>query len=447
MRLKVHSLRGRLVGLFAIGLTIVIAGASTAVYATLVAQLDRSVNDRLSKRADIIAGALDLKRPNIDEDYGFGIVLTFDGSVVTASSTIRRPRSVLTATELAEATTTVVSINRTVPGLGQHARLLAQPENIGGEHLIVVTGTSLDAQVDARQRVFTTLAIGGPLLSLLLAVGAWFVVTAALRPVRRISEEAEEVSRLDIGRRLPEPATTELAQLARNLNAMLDRLAESFERERAFVDDASHELRTPIAILRGELELASGSTDVDELRHAVGSALEEAVRLADMAEGLLVLARSGVDNALQMSEPIDLFALVSDVARRLERVDRREVRVDVEGAAGMHGHRRAIEQIVDNLVANARRYANDRVTVQIATRGVQTVISVCDDGPGFPEQFLVSAFDRFSQADPSRRRASGAGLGLAIVSALIERQGGTVTARNGPPLGGGVVEVTLATGH
>jgi two-component system OmpR family sensor kinase len=123
------------------------------------------------------------------------------------------------------------------------------------------------------------------------------------------------------------------------------------------------------------------------------------------------------------------------------------VRVDVEGAAGMHGHRRAIEQIVDNLVANARRYANDRVTVQIATRGVQTVISVCDDGPGFPEQFLVSAFDRFSQADPSRRRASGAGLGLAIVSALIERQGGTVTARNGPPLGGGVVEVTLATGH
>ena len=162
MRLKVHSLRGRLVGLFAIGLTIVIAGASTAVYATLVAQLDRSVNDRLSKRADIIAGALDLKRPNIDEDYGFGVVLTFDGSVVTASSTIRRPRSVLTATELAEATTTVVSINRTVPGLGQHARLLAQPENIGGEHLIVVTGTSLDAQVDARQRVFTTLAINWP---------------------------------------------------------------------------------------------------------------------------------------------------------------------------------------------------------------------------------------------------------------------------------------------
>ncbi|MCU1399039.1 MAG: integral rane sensor signal transduction histidine kinase [Acidimicrobiales bacterium] len=444
MAFPLGSLRGRLVALFVVGLAVVIGGASTAIYVTLSAQLDRSVNDRLTERADDIAATLDLAQPSIGEENGFAVVLTRTGTVITASSTIRKPAAVLSAAELARAATSVVSVDRTVAGLGAEARLIAQPESVGGHNLVVVTGIPLETLVEARQRLLTTLAVGGPLLVLLLGLGAWFVVTAALRPVRRISREAEEISRIDVGRRLPEPATTELAQLSRTLNAMLDRLGESFERERAFVDDASHELRTPIAILRGELELASASHDVEELRGAVVSALEEAVRLADMAEGLLVLARSGVDDSQRPVESIDLAPLVESVAGRLERLDiGAMISVQIVGHGTVRGHRQRLEQIVGNLLANARRHADSRVLIEIAAIADAVTISVGDDGPGFPEAFLDTAFDRFTQADPSRRRSSGAGLGLAIVSALIELQHGAIAASNGPPYGGAVVTVTL----
>ena len=444
MSLRLRSLRGRLIALFVLGLAVVIGGASAAIYVTLSAQLDRSVNERLTERADDIAATLDLTQPSIGEENGFAVVLAPTGTVITASSTIRKPAAVLSAAELARAAKAVVSVERTVAGLGANARLTAQPESIGGRDLIVVTGISLETLVEARQRLFTTLAVGGPLLVLLLGLGAWFVVTATLRPVRRISREAEEISRLDVGRRLPEPATTEVAQLSRTLNAMLDRLGESFERERAFVDDASHELRTPIAILRGELELASASEDVDELRRAVVSALEEAVRLADMAEGLLVLARSGVDDSQRPVESIELAPLVASVSGRLERVDAgATISVQIVGNGTVRGHRQRLEQIVGNLLANARRYADSRVLIEIVATADAATITVSDDGPGFPEAFLDTAFDRFTQADRSRRRSSGAGLGLAIVSALIELQHGAVSATNGPPYGGAVVTVTL----
>ncbi|MCU1366136.1 MAG: integral rane sensor signal transduction histidine kinase, partial [Ilumatobacteraceae bacterium] len=190
MALRLRSLRGRLVALFVLGLAVVIGGASTAIYVTLSAQLDRSVNDRLTERADDIAATLDLTQPSIGEENGFAVVLTPAGTVVTASSTIRKPAAVLSAAELARAAKAVVSVDRTVAGLGAEARLIAQPESIGGQDLVVVTGIPLETLVEARQRLLTTLAVGGPLLVLLLGVGAWFVVTATLRPVRRISREA-----------------------------------------------------------------------------------------------------------------------------------------------------------------------------------------------------------------------------------------------------------------
>jgi two-component system, OmpR family, sensor kinase len=438
------SLRGRLVLLFVLGTTAVVTFSSVAIYATLNAQIDRAVDDGLSSRVDDIAGALDLADPQIRADDAFALVLQPDGHVVAAAAAISQPTTVLTADELRRATTGPLIIDRPVKGLGRHARLLAQSEDIGSSRVVVVTGTSLGTLVAARARLVRILAVAGPLLVTVLGVGAWLVVGAALRPVRRMSRQAEEISRLDVGRRLPEPTSTELAELASTLNAMLDRLARAFEHERAFVDDASHELGTPIAMLRTELELAVDSNDVGELRDAVANALEETERLARLAEDILVLAREEAVRVPMRPEPVDLSALATRVVARFRDEARQNHTISVSGTAMAWADPRRTEQIVDNLLSNAARFARHHIGIVISDAGRQVRIAVADDGPGFPEPFLASAFDRFTQADSTRRRqGAGAGLGLAIVAALAEAQDGRVQARNGPPLGGAVVETEL----
>jgi len=444
MRLTPRSLRGRLVVLFALGTIAAVGISSVAIYATLNAQIDHAVNSGLAARADDIAGTLDPTKPQIREDDGFALVLTPDGQVVTASATITEPAKVLTVDEFRQATLGPISVDRGVTGLGQHARLLAQPEDIGASRVVVVTGTALDTEVAARQRLVQSLALIDPLLVVVLAMGAWLVTGAALRPVRRISNEADEISRVDLGRRLPEPITEELAQLARTLNAMLDRLAAAFARERGFVDDASHELRTPIAILRGELELAVDSDDPVELHRTILSALEETEHLAELADDLLVLARAGAAGLPLRPEAVDLNAATREIAERVDPVDYRAIAITITGDATVWADPFRVAQIITNLVANARRYARSRIAIEIVDHGDHALLQIADDGAGFPIDFLATAFDRFAQADPSRQRQDrGAGLGLAIVAALAEAHHGHAEARNGPPLGGAVVEVTL----
>jgi signal transduction histidine kinase len=444
MRLLPRSLRGRLVMLFVLGTSAVVTFSSIAIYARLNAQIDRAVDDGLSSRVDDIAGALDLADPQIRADDAFALVLQPDGHVVAAAAAITQPTTVLTAEELRRAAASPLIIDRPVKGLGRHARLLAQSEDMGNSSVVVVTGTSLGTLFAARERLVRILAVAGPLLVAVLGVGAWLVVGAALRPVQRMSRQADEISRLDVGRRLPEPSSTELAELADTLNAMLDRLARAFEHERAFVDDASHELGTPIAMLRTELELAVGSNDVGELRAAVANALEETERLAQLTEDLLVLAREEALRVPMRPEPVDMNALAARVVARFGDKARKNLAISVAGTAMAWADPRRTEQIVDNLLSNAARFARHDIGVVIANSGERVRIAVADDGPGFPESFLAIAFDRFSQADSSRRRqGAGTGLGLAIVAALAAAQDGRVEARNGPPLGGAVVEIAL----
>lgn len=443
MPLRPRSLRGRLVALFVLGTAAALAISSVAIYATLNAQIDHAVNTGLDSRADDIAGTLDPNKPSIREDEGFAIVLDSNGRVITASTAIAQPGNVLTPDEIRQAMGGPLTIDRSVAGLGRHARLLAKPEDIGSTGIVIVTGTALDTEFAARQRLLASLAIAGPLLVVVLGAGAWLVTGAALRPVRRLSNEADEISRLDIERRLEEPDTQELAQLARTLNAMLGRLAAAFEHERSFVDDASHELRTPIAILRGELELAVDDEDPAELRRAVASALEETERLGQLADDLLVLARAGASGLPLRAERIELSSIASEIAERLEQAEPSGITTRVIGNATIEADPLRVSQLITNMVANARRYATEQVLIDIAELGENARIRVADDGPGFPDDFLLVAFDRFAQADPARRRHSGTGLGLAIVAALAAAHDGQAQARNGEPLGGAVVEVTL----
>src|SRR5581483_5957231 len=198
------------------------------------------------------------------------------------------------------------------PALGRRARLLAHPVPVAGRGpLVVVVGASTEAVFRGRERLALILAILSPLLGAILSAGGWLLAGAALRPVRRMSQEADAISLAQAGRRLPYPeGEDEIAQLGRTLNAMLDRIEAAFARERMFLDDASHELRTPISVLRAELEVALlESGDRAALERSLRSALEEAERLAHLAEDLLVLARASAGRLPLRRRPVDVRAL------------------------------------------------------------------------------------------------------------------------------------------
>jgi len=337
------------------------------------------------------------------------------------------------------------------PALGRRARLLAHPVHSNEGTLVVVVGASTEAVFRGRERLALILAILSPLLGALLSAGGWLLAGAALRPVRKMSEEADAISLAQAGRRLPHPeGEDEIAQLGRTLNAMLDRIEAAFARERMFLDDASHELRTPIAVLRAELEVALlESGDRESLERSLRSALEEANRLAHLAEDLLVLARATAGRLPLRRRPVDVRALVESAARRINGSGGRSapgVTMAVDGPAALAVVDPArLEQVVTNLVGNARRFARRRVQVRVRTEGDDVVVTVADDGPGFAPALLPVAFDRFTRAEAARSHepGAGAGLGLAIASAIVRAHGGTISAANGPPLGGAAVVVRL----
>jgi signal transduction histidine kinase len=230
------------------------------------------------------------------------------------------------------------------------------------------------------------------------------------------------------------PSGDEVARLGQTLNDMLSRLERAFARERTFVSDASHELRTPLAILKGELELAmTHAVTVDAFREAVASAAEETDRVVQLAEDLLVIARSDQGRLPVSAVDVPALELLQSTAQRFNGRSlehHASLVVNVDDGLTLLADPLRLEQAIGNLVDNALRHGRGTVSLS-AVRGSDDmdVISVTDDGPGFPPEFLEVAFERFTRGDVARGRG-GTGLGLAIVRAIVEAHGGSVTARN-----------------
>jgi signal transduction histidine kinase len=304
--------------------------------------------------------------------------------------------------------------------------------------------------VNAQNRLIEIILIVAPLLIAGVVLAGRRVVRASMAPVDRMTREAQAISSLEREARLSAvPGDDELARLARTLDRMLERLRVSFRREREFVDDASHELRTPIAVVRGELELAgiaAAAQDRAGLDRALRAAAAENERLARLAEDLLLLARQGAGTLLIRAERVDLLDLCWAEARRLAPVLDLDIKVSGDPSV-CPGDEDRLRQILGNLLQNSRAAGATAVRILLSTGTCQVEIAVSDDGPGFPPTMLSSAFDRFVRADGARTRelagGGGAGLGLAIVRAIAAAHGGAVEAHNGPPLGGATVLVVL----
>jgi len=307
---------------------------------------------------------------------------------------------------------------------------------LAGVLLYTRLDTALDdsAEAEALEGLLTALLVGGPVVLVLASLAAYRVAGAALRPVESMRLEAEAVSASEPGRRLPLPAARdEIFRLGETLNGMLGRLEGALERERRFVADASHELRAPLSSLRTELELALRRERTrDELRAAVRSAAEEADRLSELAEDLLVLARSDAGRLPVQRAAVAAADLLGDVreryARRVEEAGRTlEVRADPGLVLAVD--RLRAEQALANLVENALRHGRGRIGLEAVRHDGTVELHVHDEGPGLSPAFLGRAFEPFSREDPARP-GHGAGLGLAIVDVIARAHGGSAHAAN-----------------
>jgi signal transduction histidine kinase len=313
----------------------------------------------------------------------------------------------------------------------------------GSRDRSLIIGASLESVGESTQTVTGLLVVGVPLLLAIVGLVTWRVVGRALAPVEVIRAEVEAISTNELHRRVPEPPRRkdEIGRLATTMNAMLARLERGQERQRRFVSDASHELRSPVSTIRQHAEVAlthPNGTTVDELAEVV---LDEDARLQRLVEDLLLLTRMDEGSLPLRAESVDLDDLVFQAAERLRATT--GLRVDTTGvsAGRVSGDRSQLRKLVRNLTVNAARHARGAVGLFLRQESREVVLVVDDDGKGIPAEQRERIFERFVRLDEARSRDSGgSGLGLAIVAEIGAAHRATVAVRESPS-GGARFEV------
>jgi signal transduction histidine kinase len=276
------------------------------------------------------------------------------------------------------------------------------------------------------------IAVGAVGLAILLAgsVLAWRLAEGILRPVRSVTATARSISETDLGRRIPVEGSDEVAQLTATLNEMLDRLESAFSTQRRFVDDAGHELRTPITIVRGHLELLED--DPEERRETVALVLDELDRMGRIVNDLLLLAKSEEPGFLH-PEVVDLGPLTDELFRKVEALAPRAWQVESRGSGLVRADRQRLTQAVLQLAQNAVQHTSDGDLIALGSAAgpAEARIWVRDTGPGVSAADRERIFERFARS-AGARRSEGAGLGLAIVRAIAETHGGRVELSSRP---------------
>ncbi len=305
-------------------------------------------------------------------------------------------------------------------------RYLAVPLESGGE--TAATFVIADFVAERQDRIDSAVILTALVLlvSLLLATGAaWFVAGRILRPVHEVTNTARTITEGAFGKRIPVRGDDEIAELARSFNAMVDRLEVAFDTQRTFISDAGHELRTPITIISGHLEMLGD--DPEERADTMAIVNDELHRMARMVDDLLLLARSEIPDFLQL-EPLDLPGLVHDVFAKCTALGDRDWTLDSTAQGTIVADRQRLTQALLNLARNAVGHTQSGQNITVGSThdlaGVR--IWVSDDGTGVAPVDRERIFERFARGSDRRRSADGAGLGLAIVSAIVAAHGGRI---------------------
>jgi signal transduction histidine kinase len=299
-----------------------------------------------------------------------------------------------------------------------------------GAQRLVIVGTGLVGYNSAPSRAVNWLVLAALLGAAAGGFATWFAVRSSLRPVERMRRAA---ARLPAGSRLPLPgADDELRSLAAALNALLARRDEATERVRRSTGDAAHELRSPVASIRVQAEVAVANPDPELSQEVLSEVVRESERLSALVDGLLTLARSDAGE-IPAAEPVDVTASARDAVARLNS-DGLTVTLHVAGGpCWITAAPSEVDLVLDNLLRNAARHARARVAVSVLPAASSVRLVVDDDGSGIPEQHRKRVFDRFYRIQDDRARSSGgSGLGLALVAEVVRRRSGTVTVGESP---------------
>jgi two-component system, OmpR family, sensor kinase len=306
-------------------------------------------------------------------------------------------------------------------------RYLAVPLRVAGEQrrgVFVVTVNLEQERAEVVEAVQTAAGVSLAVLMIASAL-AWVIAGRVLDPLRTLRTTAHAITETDLTRRIDVHGDDEIAELGRTFNAMLDRLEAAFASQRAFVSDAGHELRTPITIVRGHLELLGD--DPTEREETIALVTDELDRMARFVEDLLLLAKAEQGDFLHLA-PIDLDVLTDELYAKAKALADRDWRLSGSGAGRVTADRQRLTQAVMQLAQNAAEHTGegDRISLGSAISNGRAMFWVADSGPGIPEQEREQIFERFHRGGDGRRRSEGAGLGLSIVRAIAEAHGGRV---------------------
>jgi two-component system OmpR family sensor kinase len=320
----------------------------------------------------------------------------------------------------------------------EHVRIITWPaRDEEGETFFVVEGQSLRDVQRAQRQLILLLAVANPLALLLASLGGLWLANKALRPVDRLTRAAERIGRGNLSERVEEHRShDEIGRLAATFNQMIGRLEQAFDRERRFTADASHELKTPLAVLRGDIEVAlrRERTPV-EYQRVLQSSLEEIARLTKLTEDLLTLARSDAGESVLDLEQVQLDQLASEarafIAPLAESAGVALTYDAPKSPVSIEGDQKRLKQLLVNLMDNAIKYtaAGGSARLSLSVKDSSAVIEVTDTGRGIPASALPHVFERFyRQTDPRDSRVTGFGLGLAISKWIVDAHGGWIEA-------------------
>lgn len=436
-------IRIRLTAAFTVMMAIVLAGAGMATVRHTRSFLDSSITESLIYRLDDlrpIATAVEPKLSGSSQDTAEQVI-DESGHLVAATPELAGT-PVLSTAELAAARRgTLVVDHATADAMGGPVRIAATVVTGGRVVVAVVSLADRDAAVADLTR---ELAIGFPLVLLAAAVGAYLLAAAALRPVERMRTRAAGITHTNPEARLPiPPARDEISRLGTTFNELLARLHEALDRERQFVADAGHELRTPLSLLTTELELALRRPRTNaELSTALRSALDEVERLSGLARAMLAATADKPRDPDTPVATIQLRPVLETVVTRYQAAGGGDVTLECPAELGARVDRDDLDRMITNLLDNAAQHGAPPIDVKVCATNTDSItITVRDHGPGIDPAFLPHAFDRFTRADTARTRG-GSGLGLAIVTTLAARNNGSVAAANHPG-GGTILTITL----
>jgi heavy metal sensor kinase len=459
-------LRARLAVSATVVFAVLIGALAVASYTVLARRLDTDASTRLSELTEGLHGYLRFHDgvPSVEFDPGDGDQVSFvqeatryyqifeagSGRLLYQSSALAplglrftpaqvqaylaslRPFDV--ATEYGRLRVS----NSLVPGAGATTYLLQ-------------VGVTLAPNDTALRRYRDLLLLGVPACLLLAGAGSWWLSAFALKPLIRLAGAARGIDVQTLERRLPTRGVNdELEDVARAFNGALERLDHAVGEMRQFSAALAHELRTPLAALRGEIELALGRLDAnDENRDRLASQIEEIDRLKRLIEQILTLARAEAGQIPLTFAPLDAGELAESLVEQLEPVAQaRGIALTCEraGGAAVSADGEWLRRLLINLLDNALKFtkAGGRVAVSVAPAGDRVTIAVRDTGVGIAPADRRHLFERFFRADPSRSSATeGTGLGLSLVQWIVERHGGSIAVESAPGVGSAFV-VTLA---